>query len=277
MAFRQHNPNVLPSRHEGGSRWKVIKSNPESVIVQRGGKVSLPLTQQATRHSWEHVLPDEASRSWERSSFLTEENNHYGNAYLHNSTKIASTAPSTLPKGLYRIPTLNRNLLRSGINDGMWSNSSDSIRLEKLNILGNNATSDPCGVNRLEASQPTKYVEAARSSTSVPSTISVTTQSLKIFNDNGMDHTHKEIKNVSSPSTTFHEYVQKLHLLSDTGDCRSAHEAEVLLLEMINNYKAGLHNFQPDGGCYNRYDALTTLVLRCAAKHKCLTFSSQLK
>ena len=267
MAFRQHNPNVLPSRHEGASSWKATKSFADSVTVQGGSKIALPSSQQAIRHSREQSPPDEMSRYWGRSPLSTDANHHKGKTCLQSSIKIPSTAPTNVPKGLYRIPTLNRNLHQPGMNNGTWSKSKplslDPFRLEKLNRLGNSATSDQVEVNRLKVAQPTgftKYVEAARSSTPELSTVSITTQPLNIFNDDDMDHTYNEITSVSPPSKTVHEYVQKLHLLSDIGDCRSANEAEVLLLEMINNHKAGLHDFQPDGGCYNRYDAIHRLL-----------------
>lgn len=265
MAFRQHNPNVRPSRHEGASSWNVTKSITESVTIKGGAKVSLPSNQHAIRHSREQQPPNEISRYWQRAPFLADENHDRGKSYLQSSTKIAITAPTTLPKDLYRIPTLNSSLLLPGINNGTCSDSkrlsSDPFQLEKLNRLGKNATYNLVGVNHLEVSQPTgctKYVEAARSNTAMVSNSSMTTHSFKVFNDDNTENPYKEITSVSSPSKTVHEYVQTLHLLSDTGDGRSAHEAEVLLLEMINNHKAGLHDFQPDGGCYNRYDPSTT-------------------
>lgn len=268
MAFRQHNPNVLPSRHQGGSSWNATKSITESVAITGGAKVSLPSNQQDIRYSQEQVPPDEKSRYWRRTPFLTGENHKHGKSYLQSSTKVASSAPTTPPKDLYGIPSLNGNLLRPGINNGTCSSSirlsSDPFQLETLKRVGKNATHNLVGVDRLEVSQPTgctKYVEAARSNTAMVSDLSMTNHSLKVFNDDDMENPYKDITSVSSPSKTVHEYVQTLHLLSDTGDGRSAHEAEVLLLEMINNHKAGLHDFQPDGGCYNRYETSTTFCV----------------
>ena len=252
MAFRQHNPNILPSRREDESSWKVTKSSGASNPFQHGPKVSLPPDQQVIQHQRDQTPSDEMSRCWGRSSLLADE------TYFQGSIS-----------GLHRIRTLSRESIRPGTIEGTRTNSkrlpSEPFRLEKLNRLGNSATSQEFfGANCPEVPQPTgysKYVEAARS------TMSMTTQPFNLFNDNDADHTQKEIKSTMTPSKAVHEYVQKLHLFADTGDSRSAHEAEVLLLEMIDNHKAGLHDFQPDGGCYNRYDGSTVLFIRCIFLH----------
>jgi hypothetical protein len=261
MAFRQHNPNVLPSRHEGGSSWNVTKSITESVTIKGGAKVGFPSNQHAIRHSREQPPPNEISRYWQRAPFLTDENHNRGKSYLQSSTKIAITAPTTLPKDLYRIPTLNSNL--PGINNGTCSDSkrlpSDPFQLEKLNRLGKNATYNLVGVNRLEVSQPTgctKYVEAARSNTAMVSNSSMTTHSFKVFNDDNTENPYKEITSVSSPSKTVHEYVQTLHLLSDT----------IKLDYMIFSQTVGATT-----GMIHRL----LLVFRCTTKQICLTLSSQ--
>jgi hypothetical protein len=262
MAFRQHNPNVVPSRQKSGPSWNINKSNGISVPFQSGAKVSLPSFQQAIHHPREQtVLSDETSLYMGISSFSSDYYPRDGDENAENSTNLASVVSTSQPTGIYRIPTLSSNSLQPGIYKALRTSSPrpspDPFRLEKLRRFSQNSnTGEVGGIERRAVPKPTgstKYVEAARSSTTMPSTKSVAAPSLTIFKDDDMERSHEEQMHVVPSSNTVQAYVHKLHSLSDTGNSRSAKEAELLLLEMINKYKAGLHNFQPDGGCYNRY------------------------
>ncbi len=271
MAFRQHNPNVRSSRNEGGSSWKGNKPNAVPVPFHVGAKAPLPSFEQENPFACEqNVASGDISRSWGQSSFSTHENHNHDNAFLTSSSMLATTASTSQTAGIYRIPTLNRNSLRPGIYDQSRTNSqrfpSDPFRLEKLDRLGSNAPHDEfVGIDYLSVSKLTtgftKYAQAARSNTAVVPIPSAAALPLKVFEDRDMDTTLKDQVSLSSPSTTLQTYVHQLHSHSHSraGDSQSAYEAEVLLLELISNYKSGLHDFQPDGGCYNRYEKSTAV------------------
>ena len=269
MAFRQHNPNVRSSRNEGGTSWKGNKPNDVSVPCHVGANAPLPSFEQENPFAREQtVTSGDMSRSWGQSSFSTRDNRNHDNAFLASSSMLATTASTSQTAGIYRIPTLNRNSLRPGIYDGSRTKSqripSAPFRLEKLDRLGSNPPHDEfVGIDRLSVSKLTtgltKYAHAARANTAELPISSAAAVPFKVFEDREIDTTLNDQVSLSSPSTTLQTYVHKLHSHSHsrTGDSQSAYEAEVLLLEMISNYKSGLHDFQPDGGCYNRYDTST--------------------
>jgi hypothetical protein len=260
MAFRQHNPNLVPSRQKGGQRWNSTKTNFE-VPLSCGDKASLPSVQPATQHQRERIKTNGTFTCTERSSFLVDDYSHHGKENVPNPTNLESAASTSQPSVINRVPVFNRNLYRTGIHDNLCTDSppifsSDTLRLEKINRLGQNSTSGMFGQNECSAipktTGKTKYVEVARSCAMELSTKSSIGPPLTIFKDVESDRPHNEKPDAPSPSKSVHAYVHKLHSLSDVGDCGSAKEAEILLLEMISKYKAGLHDFQPDGGCYNR-------------------------
>ena len=260
MAFRQHNPNVLHSRQKGGPNWKGTKPNGTAVPFHSGAKSSLPSVQHSIQHPKEQaVSSEEASLYCGTSLFSPDVNPHHDKANVHHSTKVATALSKYEASGLYRIPALNRNSLRPGIHNtlrtGAQRLSPDPFRLEKLSRLEQNSASSVFVDNQgaLKSTGFTNYVGVARSSTANLSATAMTTLSSQIFKDGDVCCTHSVKMDASSPSKTAQAYVHKFHSLSNTGDCRSAKEAEVLLLEMISKYKSGLHDFQPDGGCYNRY------------------------
>ena len=124
MAFRQHNPNVVPSRQKGGPYWKSTKIN-GTIPFHSGGKASVPSVQQVIRHPrGQTVTSKETSLYWGRSSFSTDEYSDRGKANVQDSTTLASTASASQPAGFYRVPALDQISLRPDIDDDLQTSSS---------------------------------------------------------------------------------------------------------------------------------------------------------
>ena len=262
MAFRQHNPNLVTHRQKGGQRWNNTKTNRLVAPLHHGAnKASLPSNQPNIQHQGELLEANEAtSIYWGSSSFFTDNISHHNAENMPTAANLTSIATTSQSSTFYRLPTFNRDQFRQGIYNTLSTDSPrlspDVFRLEKINRLGQKSKSgDSSDCERSKPSKSignVKYVEAARSHTSVqPTTTSTMSPSLTIFED--VDRTHNQNFEAASPSKSLHSYMYMLHKLSDVGDCQSAKESELLLLEMIEKYKVGLHDFQPDGACYNRY------------------------
>jgi hypothetical protein len=224
------------------------------------------------------------SRYESQASVSNQEKFLYGKAFTENSpeTKSISTqrTVSSFPFG--RIPPYNRNSFQQAFTEGGNYRSqrfaSEPFRMETLIPSGNfnfakkseeetNQQLLAVDSNKQNISKTTgfaKYVEAARSSITTISSTNVSIPTFKIYEDHVNEPTDSEHTNIRSSGQpkAVQSDVRNVHILSNISDKRSAHEAEVLLREMIVTYKAGVHDVQPDGGLYNRYVGRYTIVVK---------------
>jgi hypothetical protein len=82
------------------------------------------------------------------------------------------------------------------------------------------------------------------------SSLTASVASLPISTDSPLEPQQTKLPPVGG--FTLAHYDRQLHSLAEQAERSSAAQAELVLRDMIFKYETGLHDFQPDGDCYNR-------------------------